>query len=529
MVIGLDFGTHQTKVCINDDSNPNGHVYSFWKFRTPDGDMYALPSVVSVNQDDTLTYGYVDKDRSKKLVAGSEPEPKKPTIAEPVFAFSEAEPVLSFPPKPERQESDWKDKLRTLLGRKDEATIQWEKECECARHTYDREYRLWKSHYEKAECEYREQLAEYQCVLAEYDKEYAAWESRMRPRAVVFRYFKQATFSNVQWNHFISKDLLSIWYLSYILFDLEARYGQNFSIQMGFPTDASRCNARRAHAYRLLLSAYRLVEDEFENDKDRFLASTYQDLIKKTVIVQPNKENIQSYGLLAIPEACASLMPITNIGKIGYGISLIVDIGGGTTDISLFCLKDNEPQIYGYYSVDVGINYLVEYATAREDVFSRENMLTQISYNSLTRAQRKRANEKFNKSVTAEVDNIVHALQKEFGSIGLSPKRLLDALKNRTIVYSGGGSTSDELCGGIRYFTDIKKISSDIWRGYIIENETEVKPLAHILTTALGLAVPRIDENIPVFPIGDIFKHLAININEEKTQENDYSLQQGCV
>lgn len=529
MVIGLDFGTHQTKVCINDDSNPNGHVYSFWKFHTPDGDMYALPSVVSVNHDDTLTYGYVDKDHSKKLVAGSEPEPKKPTIAEPVFTFSEAEPVLSLPPKPKRQVSDWKDQLWALIGGKDEATIQWEKECECARHAYDRKYRLWKSHYENAEREYKEQLTEYQYVWAEYNKAYAAWETRMKPQAVVFRYFKQATFSNVKWNHFISKDLLSIWYLSYILFDLEARYGQDFSIQMGFPTDASRCNARRAHAYRLLLSAYRLVENEFENDKNAFLASTYQDLIKRTLIVQPNKENIKSYGLLAIPEACASLMPITNKGKISYGISLIVDIGGGTTDISLFCLKGNEPQIYGYYSVDIGINYLVEYATAREDVFSRENMLTQISYNSLTSEQRKRANERFNQAVTAEVNNIGHKLQKEFEYIGLPLSRLSDALKDRTIVYSGGGSTSDELCGGIRCFTDVKKVSSDIWRGYMIENEMEVKSLAHILTTALGLAVPRLDENIPVFPIGDIFKHLAIDINEEKTQENDYSLQLGCV
>lgn len=526
MVIGLDFGTHQTKVCINDDSDPNGHVYSFWKFYTPEGDMYALPSVVQVNKDDTLTYGYVDKDRLKKLIIGSEPEPIKPTIAEPVFAFSEKEPVLSLPSKPEV--SDWKDKLLALVGRKDEATIKWEKECECAQHTYEREYRLWKNHYENAKSEYKVQLENYQSVLAEYNKEYAAWENR-NLQAFVFRYFKQATFSNAIWNQPISNDLLSIWYLSYILFDLEAKYGQNFSIQMGFPTDACRCNARRAHAYRLLLSAYHLVENEFENDKNEFLASTYQDLIKKTIEVQPNKENIKAYGLLAIPEACASLMPITNKGKISNGISLIVDIGGGTTDISLFCLNGNEPLIYGYYSLDKGINYLVENATAREERSARENMLTQNSYDSLTIEQRRMANEIFNQSVTKEIDKIVTALRNEFGKTGMPQKRLSDALKDRIIVYSGGGSTSDELCGKILCFTDVKKISSDIWRGYIIENETEVEPLAGILTTALGLAVPRLEERIQVFPIEYLFEHLTSSNNEEKTQENDYSLQQGCV
>lgn len=76
----------------------------------------------------------------------------------------------------------------------------------------------------------------------------------------IIRYFKQSAFrpspssmSQVNAMYF------STWYLAYILFDLEDQYGQEFTIQMGAPTDSAHVNQAKVIATRLIASAYRLV------------------------------------------------------------------------------------------------------------------------------------------------------------------------------------------------------------------------------------------------------------------------------
>ena len=70
--IGLDFGTHQTKVCVQRTPDEgHGHpIYEFFKFKDLKGnDSYFLPSIVQINDDDTLSYGFVDpkRERTKNL------------------------------------------------------------------------------------------------------------------------------------------------------------------------------------------------------------------------------------------------------------------------------------------------------------------------------------------------------------------------------------------------------------------------------------------------------------------------------
>ena len=66
--IGLDFGTHQTKICIQKTPD-EGHgepSYEFFSFDDPEGEKsYFLPSIVQINQDDTLSYGFVDRSKEK--------------------------------------------------------------------------------------------------------------------------------------------------------------------------------------------------------------------------------------------------------------------------------------------------------------------------------------------------------------------------------------------------------------------------------------------------------------------------------
>ena len=67
--IGLDFGTHQTKICIQRTPD-EGHgipEYEFFKFTDNNGEeQFFLPSVIQINKDDTLSYGYVDPEQEKE-------------------------------------------------------------------------------------------------------------------------------------------------------------------------------------------------------------------------------------------------------------------------------------------------------------------------------------------------------------------------------------------------------------------------------------------------------------------------------
>ena len=76
--IGLDFGTHQTKICVQHipDEGHGEPNYEFFAFKDLKGKkQYFLPSVVQLNSDNTLSYGYVDE--RKIMRKGPKPEWKE--------------------------------------------------------------------------------------------------------------------------------------------------------------------------------------------------------------------------------------------------------------------------------------------------------------------------------------------------------------------------------------------------------------------------------------------------------------------
>ena len=87
IVVGFDFGTHQTKICIGNYSNPHNPIFSFWKFNTPKGETYTLPTIIQINNDDTLSYGYEDESTVKQLNLYSSPEPVRPTLVNPELVY----------------------------------------------------------------------------------------------------------------------------------------------------------------------------------------------------------------------------------------------------------------------------------------------------------------------------------------------------------------------------------------------------------------------------------------------------------
>lgn len=392
ITVGLDFGTHQTKICV-EEKNGVELNYSFFKFTDTEGKLqYTLPSIIMIDAQNRLKYGYVPKEKKKKLI----------------------------------------------------------------------------------------------------------------------RYFKQATFTHND-NGKTKKEATyySIWYLAFILFDLEEKYGHNFVIQMGVPTDSERLTYRKQLAEIILASAYSLVEDVFKNDKDAFLACTLNELKNKTEVKIYIKEWKETYGMLVFPEAYACLMPLISSSKIVNGMSLMIDIGGGTTDISFFTIKKNHetkqeyPVVYDFNSINKGLNFL----TDSEELNSNR---LDSSVRNVSEIIKSKRGDYFN-GINQVCVALIGKLQKEFKKqCNLHKDRLMDALKSRPIIYTGGGSTFAILRRGYGGFQDVIHISEKEWRTESVQELSTIKALGlcPILSTAYGLSISVTDDDISCEPFRDIFENL---------------------
>ncbi len=404
ITVGLDFGTHQTKLCVERKEGAE-LGYSFFKF--PDTGLslkFTLPSIIQINSNGLLEYGYVNKKVGSRII----------------------------------------------------------------------------------------------------------------------RYFKQATFATAK-SDLTKQDamLFSIWYIAYILFALEEKYGQEFTIQMGVPTDGAHLDAQRQLAVSILLSAYNLVEDVFENDKEKFLRTPLDELKEKTNIIPYSKSRKEEYGILVFPEAYACLMPLVSTSKISGGMSLMVDIGGGTTDISFFSIeedkknpKNNKLRVYDFKSINKGLNFL-----SSSSLLSDEER-TDSNVKSVTDLQQTSIN-----IFKSELNNICSSLRgrlyKEFKIQGDLPDESFEkALNNRPIVYTGGGSSFASLRHGYHGFKDVIHISQKNWKTSVIEELSTIVSLGlcPILSTSYGLAISRPNDKIICEPFRDIFSGIRQTKGMRKTE-----------
>lgn len=383
ITIGLDFGTHQTKICVESAEGPL-HTYEFIKFPTPDGSFsYTIPSMIGIKADNTLDYGFLSP--------------------------------------------------------------------------------------------------------AKYTKK--------------IRYFKQALFTNSYNDTVKPLDAMyfSIWYIAYILFDLEEKYGIDATIQMGVPTDSSHLHTTRLKAITLMSSAYILVEDIFQNDKQAFLRTDINMLRLMTKIAGCKNDDDNYYNVLVFPEAYAGLMPLIKKGNISKGMNLLIDIGGGTTDLSFFTIGEGAPIIYDFKSINRGLNYLTH-----ADINS-----TQIDNNVKIDNDNIRSNKyrQYTVQLKEISNNLLYKLQYHFRPTGLHMKRLHAALKGRPIIYCGGGSCFKKLCDKYLPFEDIMQISDEYWEKRSIKDMQEIKrqKLCPILSTCYGLSIGVATDDINIEPINDIF------------------------
>ena len=241
--IGLDFGTHQTKICVQriPDEGHGEPNYEFFTFNNLKGQKeYFLPSVMQINSDNTLSYGYVDEERIMKK--GSIPLLKQIEIESDFNIANVAEELYEKYAQKDNVPEDMNILVEMLNVRKKKLENEEQKKRKEA----------WE--------QYQSQLNSYKSSIN------------------VFRNFKQATFIDSEWDKTIPCKTVCVWYLAYVIFLLEDKCGTDFSINMGVPADDTSFHTKKVLAMEILASAYHLVEKVFHNDKEAFLCTPFEEL-----------------------------------------------------------------------------------------------------------------------------------------------------------------------------------------------------------------------------------------------------------
>lgn len=507
ITVGLDFGTHQTKVCLEDKSDKLHPLYRFLYFKDLNGeDQIILPSVIQINKDDTLSYGFIDESKAKKasIFSPEQSQPAKPSLSE-VIETMKAEPAVptlpTNPRKVDENAPEWMCK-------------RWEKDCLYIKERYLNLKESWKKHMLHVWGTFKKQKEEYD--LYQKRKE-CAEESKC-----IFRYFKISSISSYRWPYNISCDTLSICFLAFIILKLEQIYGQNFSIQMGIPTGKDNAKQKKYKAVRLLTSAYRLAEDIYEGDLEKFLNAKFQDLEKEAVLLDYSEDLKEEYFIKILPEAYAGLVTLTSRNKLVSGMNLLVDIGGGTTDISFFEIVDKKPVIYNFESLPNGINYIVEKSLKKGiDIFEIKADLNSIHLDLVNKSeaisQYKQKLIQYSKSLVGKIYNTF----RDSGIDDIPMKSLENALRNRLLVYTGGGSMYDDLCNPLYSFSEVKHMKHSDWNGIAVEGLNKIKNLCPVLSVALGLSMETSSDEITLHNVKELFRHL---VNEREGYTKEYGL-----
>lgn len=537
--VGLDFGTHQTKVCIENATNPTQKIYEFLEFKNKNNEVTVLfPSIVQINEDETISYGFIDIPKDKNLV--NKEELKEEIKNKPLLILPEKPIKPEYPAKPSVQVSKekigWIEQLKQILfkneSNKKSSILIWENECNKLDAEYEAHYNLWQKETKKSTSIYDKELVLWEKKKIDFFKQIIQINNEnknLSKNNLQFRYFKLASFSNsFNWNHSINSDNICVWYITNIIFTLQEKLGENFFLQMGIPSGLHKnhLESQKNKAYRILIAAYKLVD--FYKSKADFLNEKYTTLLERTKLNSYSIAEINEYGLNVMPEAYAVLTSITQQKRLENGMSILVDIGGGTTDIAFFTIDNNQPDIHAVISFPKGLNYIFEQqlklnsnlsiADMQAIFFEKEGDIT-IFQSSIT---------SYKNELICEVKRMLTTIQQSFDQRfcfhKLPSSSLRDALKNRPVIFSGGGSIYESMRLKILDFTDIKLINKNLLNiPFILNNEIDDK-LFTILATSFGLSIPLEDE-IQITEIENVFNHIIT----KNSTDSDYTYEHGLT
>lgn len=512
--VGFDFGTHQTKICIKD-TKTDPQSYKFVEFKTPDGKKrLMIPSVIQVNHDNTLIYGFVNDINFDD---------------DNLWKFNKEKPRLVLPPMPifrvkkNNLASELLDLFKRLLGKQDE-------------YDYNLEVKRWEEICEEVKTNYSLQLAS-------WNKEKTLFTQRLEnqklhtSQSIRVRYFKQAVFNEEYAKHYtikrnISPEKASIFYIAFILFYIEESIGNDFFLQMGIPSGKNReeFSKQSSKAYRILISANELKKQY--HTKEEFLAARLEELLHFSST--KDEKDIENYevGMQTVPEAYAGLSAIVkNHGLSKGGIHLHIDIGGGTTDIALFTLGEegDEAEIYSVTSFYKGLNFIIENSEFRESM-SNNSKLKLFNDSEGEDSIFNNAINQYLNDLDEHLNNLINDLKYSFQQTmkGLIPlSALCDAIIYQPRVYCGGGSMYNKLLNSrLKYFIDKRVLTKETvapWANFDNGN-VKINKIFPLLVVAYGLSEPvTFDKITQKANLEELFKQLRGKMDGPEDYIQDYS------
>ena len=208
-------------------------------------------------------------------------------------------------------------------------------------------------------------------------------------------------------------------------------------------------------------------------------------------------EEAELYGFVIIPEAYAGLRSLTHSKRLSRGnMHLLVDIGGGTTDIAFFTIDESlMPSIHTVTSFHKGLNYVLElYLENHPGVSMGEaQRLLRTNVGDFSNAIAAYTGE-LRKELSSIIDHVVFVFNQEMVGTGIGSNRLVEAMLGRPIVFCGGGSVFPNMRVAHHYFTDKRLINKDTLNIPNLLNRGLESVYYTILATAYGLSIPMFEE-----------------------------------
>lgn len=528
--LGLDFGTHQTKLCLSYMVN-NDTVFEFIEFVAPGGKVTPLlPSVIQLNENGTLCIGFINEEYNKK--------PQPPLYPDEPDNNLPPEPVKKYPPRPQPKDLNLIDKLSAWIKGRDRNAIaqeEWEKACAKIDIDFSSKHEKWKETCRNIRNAHNSWLTTYISLKNNYTKEITAWKER-NSNIKNYRYFKLSTFSqNYPWtSNVVDADTLSIWYLTYILLYVKqfihSKFKESFedsvSVQMGVPAgiDTNLSKQMKIKAYKLLIAARWLMKNF--NSPDSFCNTTYKELLSMTGIPNSNiMETAESYGFFVMPEAYAGLLSLTNRRRLSRGkMHLLADIGGGTTDIAFFTInEDLTPNVHTVISFHKGLNSVFESFCNKHTGYTLSEV-QKLFPSTIQHFSNELA--EYRHELINNLTKITDHVRKQFliftSSAHMGDKAITDAMQGCPIVYCGGGSIYEQMRVRDVFFTDTRLVNKDLLNIRNLVNRGITDDLFTILATSYGLSFPQFEDPISK-DLSQLFSNIERKILGSQTHsKHDY-------
>ena len=541
ITLGLDFGTHQSKLCLTYTLN-NDRVVEFVPFTKPNGGKtYLFPSFVQLNEDGTLSYGWAGDKLPKRIRM---PKPQMKSVPPEPVEKCPPKPKLVLPPKPANKSgvmtslSDLKAGLSASVVDKMSA---WKAECEKIQMEHEIEMDDWQIEMDGI----RQRHEDWERQAESIRNENRLAEERWASHGYVdqkYRYFKTASLTNTfTWDrdqYELDSDHICVWYLTDILLYIKEYVYQRFSaifeedvfVQMGAPSGLNdQISSQIENHARKLLAASRELATYF-GSLDEFWGMDVSELISLTEIPKAmSRKDAEEQGIKIIPEAYAGLSSLTQERRLTRGkMHLLVDIGGGTTDIAFFTIsRDLDPDVHAVISMTKGVNYVLEDYCNREPAVSLAQ--AQDSF-LLDRTGFEPSMQAYQLALQRRLNDMIHGITKTFletmNGTRATSKMLVNAMKGCPIVYIGGGS----LYGGMKTifppFDDLISMNADLLNIRSLVNKDIQDEIVPIMATSYGLAIPRLDDEIRT-DMTSLFSQIATQLASDHNHGNhhlDYGL-----